>query len=59
MHEDRSFCKQCQLTGSTAKGCGYSERYGHTEAAHYKKEADEARSKADKGKAKGIFSKTY
>ena len=33
--------------------------HGHTESAFYKKEADEAKSKADKDKAKESFSKRY
>ena len=46
------YASQCQLTGSTTQVCGYRGIYGHTEAACYKKQADEARSKADKDKSK-------
>ena len=34
------YASQCQLAGSTTQGCGYCGRYGHTEAACYKKQAD-------------------
>ena len=51
------YASQCQLVGSTSQGCGYCGRYGHTEAACYKKQTDEARSKADKEKDKASFPK--
>ena len=52
------YASQCQLIGSRAQGCGYCGRYGHIEAVCYKKQADEARSKADEDKAKEGFPKT-
>ena len=48
---------QCQLTESTTQVCGYCGRYRHTEATCYKKQAEKARSKADKEKIKDSFSK--
>ena len=51
------YASQCQLVGSATQGCGYCGRYVHTETACYKKQADEARSKADKDKAKDSFPK--
>ena len=52
------YASQCQLVGSTTQGCGYCGRYGHTEAACYKKQADQARYKADKDKTNNDFAKT-
>ena len=51
------YASQCQLIGIATQGCGYSGRYGHIEAACYKKQADEAISKTDKDKTKDCFPK--
>ena len=51
------YASQSQLIGSTTQRCGYCGRYGHVEEACYKKQADEARSKPDKGKTKDSFPK--
>ena len=52
------YASQCQLIGSTAQGYGYCGRCGDTQAACYKKQADEARSKVDKDKTNRDFPKT-
>ena len=49
---------QCQLIESTTQRCGSCGKYGHAESACYKKQASEARSKADKCKTKEGFPKT-
>ena len=51
------YASQCQLIGSRTQGCGYCGRYGHTDAACYKKQADEPRPKTYKEKAKEGFPK--